>query len=132
MRLTNKRIIEKLLPLLKKYLKEFQAGKYSLDDFDWWNGERYFHEKHEDHDLWIHDVDNKYFWLGVSMNLDGKYENASLDVKVGKYTKKILPVYEKDYEKPIALFAKYIRGTGNGYFADVDLETGKILEGEWD
>ena len=111
-RLTNKKIIGVLLPILKKALAgELPDGKVGeLGDIGWLKVERI--------------EEGELIYVGVTLNFyDGKYGRATLATKV-----------RKSDNTPVADWLGYektLRGTANGFFASVDW-SGRILDREWD
>jgi hypothetical protein len=111
-RLTNKKIIGILLPVLKRAISgELPDGKVGeLGDIGWLKIERI--------------DEGELVYIGVTLYFyDGKYGRATLATKVRKSDNTPLLDW-LGYEKTL-------RGTMNGYFASVDWN-GRILESEWD
>jgi len=109
-RMTNKKIISILLPVLRKALVEATDGKVGeLGDIGWLEVERI--------------DEGELIYVGVTLNFyDGKYGRATLATKVRKSDNQ--PLDWLGYEKTF-------RGTMNGYFASVNWN-GRILDSEWD
>jgi hypothetical protein len=110
-RVTNKRIIGILLPVLKKAIAEATPdGKVGeLGDIGWIEVERI--------------DEGELIYVGATLRFYvGKYGRATLATKVRKSDN--TPLEMLGYEKTF-------RGTMNGYFASVDWN-GRILDSEWD
>jgi hypothetical protein len=110
-RLTNKKIIGILLPVMKKALAgELPDGKVGeVGDIGWLEIERI--------------DEGELVYVGATLNFyGGKYGRATLATKVRKSDN--TPLETLGYEKTS-------RGTMNGYFASVDWN-GRILDSEWD
>jgi hypothetical protein len=111
-RLTNKRIIGILLPILRKAIEgEIPEGRIGeLGDIGWLEVKR------------IDEGELVYFGATLHFYL-GKFGRATLATKVRK-SDNTLAADWLGYEKTF-------RGTMNGYFASVDWN-GRILDNEWD
>jgi hypothetical protein len=111
-RLTNKKIISVLLPILCRAIEgeipEGEVGEFG--DIGWIEVERI-------------DEGELYIYIGVTLHFyGGKYGRATLSTKVRKDNTPAVDwlCYEKTF-----------RGTMNGYFASVGW-SGRILDSEWD
>jgi len=113
MRLTNKRIISRLFPILKKAIKNIPE----LDERDYYGhlskriqieGYTVIYTNYED-----------YIVVAVTMLLTGKYDHATVSATI-KNGRVIGYGYAKEFT-----------GLGNGFYALLD-ENGKIIESEWD
>lgn len=113
-RLTNKRLISMLFPVLKKAIRDIPE----LDEKDYYghpskrmtiDGFSVIYTKYED----------RYVTVSVSMPLKGKYDHATVSATIrnGKLSGF---GYSKEY-----------RGLGNGFYAELD-ENGNIIKSEWD
>jgi hypothetical protein len=110
-RLTNKKIISILLPILRKAIDgEVPEGKIGeLGDIGWLEVERI--------------DEGELVYIGATLRFyDGKYGRATLATKMRKSDN--TPLDWLGYEKTF-------RGAMDGYFASVDWN-GRILESEWD
>jgi hypothetical protein len=110
-RMTNKKIISILLPVLRKVLAEAtpdgEVGE--LGDIGWLKVERI--------------DEGELVYVAVTLHFyEGKYGRATLATKVRKSDN--TPLEWLGYEKTF-------RGAMNGYFASVDW-SGRILGSEWD
>ena len=113
MRMTNKRIIKKLLPILKEAIKE------KLD----WSTAQLDYYKHPSIIYYKDGIEVRHTKYGekkiiteVIMPLKGKYDHATLSYQTGWDGFG----YEKEFT-----------GMGNGFYADVSFD-GKIIKSEWD
>jgi len=112
-RLTNKRIISTLFPVLKRAIKNIPE----LDEKDYYGhpskeivieGFRVIYTKYED----------RYVTVEVIMSLEGRYDHATVSAII--QNGKVSYGYSKEF-----------RGLGNGFYAELD-ENGKIVKSEWD
>lgn len=121
-RLTNRKIIDKLLPILKEKEKQ-SIPELDLMDF----AKHQYHEEYIDHSITVRwtnfggkGLDGIEYpdaiYIEASMRLEGKYDHATLSKRIG----------ETNYG-----YAKEYTGLGNGFYADVS-PAGKIIKSEWD
>jgi len=114
-RLTNKQIINMLLPYMESAKKQKVTFQQGIDHpycrqtvYDENNKVAIFKD-------WA-EYDKNHVVITVFIMLPGKYSSASLSWQIGA----------KGYG-----YAKELRGLGNGYYADVDF-SGKIIRSECD
>lgn len=118
MRLTNKRIIAELMPIVKSELNK-DYFNFTFDKRDYYN--RPIKAKYigEYPVRWIDLGD--YLILEVTKPLKGKYDHATISVAIPTSSNK----------KPFFSYRKEYTGMGNGFYADLD-ENGNIIKSEWD
>lgn len=112
MRLTNKKIIQELLPILQDCIKREKDIQYDRTDY-------YGHPHHVEYKGDIQCSWTKYgndVIITVFKPLKGKYDGATLHYRVG----------DNGYG-----YSKEYTGMGNGFYADVSFD-GKIIRSEWD
>lgn len=117
MRLTNRKIIDELLPILKKNINK-EIPK--LDQVSYYD-HSYHREQIKDNITikWIEYESDYHLFLQVIKTIpSGKYDQAILGTNLED--NKDAFSYQKEY-----------RGMGNGFYATIDKD-GKILNSEWD
>ena len=130
MRLTNKRIIEELLPKLHEFVREFQAGKYKLNEVDYY-GKKCYKRFDGNYFYYIEDYNQGYYLISVEKRLKSqKYDKALIETFIHKENMKVC--YDDEEGCYIANYTKEFKGMGNGFYATLDFKTGKILFSEWD
>ena len=135
-RLTNKVLIEDLLPRLKQFYKEFKENRNSFKftknphyDFLWYKKEVYENDVRY---LYVIEDREDFYLMDVSRELpkNSKFEFATVLLRI--YKKDFDIYYSKHHKRYICGYQKEWKGLGNGFYADLDFETGKILFSEWD
>ncbi len=130
-RLTNRQIINKLLPIIKEAVKKYQSGAIKMDDVDY-----YKHPCHYDYSYIDQDVVVTYTDYGdqvvvrayLRFRHRSRYDGAEVIARISKETNE----QYVDKETGAAFgYAKEFVGMGNGYYADLD-ENGRIVVAEWD
>jgi hypothetical protein len=124
-RLTNKQIIEILLPIVREAVnKKVEFDRKDVDGNP-------CHREYRDYQVGIHAGIIEVEWtdygdhihVAARMRLhDGRYDHATLGTNIRK---------SDGYVLEYLGFAKEFRGMLNGYYATVDW-TGRILDSEWD
>jgi len=114
-RLTNKRIIAVLFPILKVALEKVPK-RFTKKDY---YGHLYDKKVINNHTVCYTKWDDSYITVEVVMPLEGRYDHATVSaiIQNGKVT-----AYG---------YAKEFAGLGNGFYADLD-ENGNIIKSEWD
>ena len=112
-RLTNKKLISMLFPVLKKAIKDIPE----LDEKDYYGHPAKWITIDGFKVVYI-EREKGYLTVSVSMPLKGRYDHATVSaiIKDGK-------VYYG--------YSKEFTGLGNGFYADLD-ENGNIVKLEWD
>ncbi|MHA1832369.1 MAG: hypothetical protein ACTSV7_00120 [Candidatus Baldrarchaeia archaeon] len=113
-RLTNKRIISKLFPVLKKAIENVPE----LNEKDYYGHPAKWTEMDGFNVVYIER--DGHLTVSVSMPLEGTYDHATVSAIIDKDKGKVYYCYSKEY-----------RGLGNGFYADLD-ENGNIIKSEWD
>ncbi len=124
-RITNKKLIGELLPVLKEAIKEFNEGNISFTKTDI-EGNLYYKR---DNTEWIKYTDkyiNMYYPYDIFIKVykkldDGIFDYAAVDVDIST----------ENLAEPSFRFQKFYRGSGRGFYADID-ENGKTINGVWD
>ena len=111
-RLTNKRLISMLFPILKKALHEIPK----LDERDFYGHPAKWTVIDGFQVVYIQRGDR--LEVSVTKHLMGRYDHATVSAIITNG--KIYYGYSKEY-----------RGLGNGFYADLD-ENGNIIRSEWD
>jgi len=111
-RLTNKRIISILFPVLKKAIKDIPE----LDERDFYGHPS--KRRTVDGFNVVYTEYGKEIIVSVSMSLKGRFDHATVSATINN-------------GKVFYGYAKEFRGLGNGFYADLD-EDGNIVRSEWD
>ena len=119
-KLTNKKLIEKLLPIAIKYGFKYALGGITLNRKDYYGHNSYKEEIDENITVCLTDYDTEIF-VEAYHKLNGKYDKATVTV--------IIDLKNKDI-KGLG-FRKTLRGLGNGFYADIDFN-GNIIKDEFD
>ncbi|GEM_PF-7095891 len=141
-RWTNRRAIDFLLPMARDLVARFRRGEITLKPITnrqvtsaraWWEQNRFLRgpDGKQHHvvltvtDWGDHDDRKGHIRVEVTLLLDwGKYDG--LTVGWSRWQDKNGEMRETWG------FQKEFRGMGNGYYADIDPRTGRIIRGEWD
>jgi hypothetical protein len=119
-KLTNKKLIEKLLPIAMKYSFKYALGGIELNDVDYYGHNSYREQIDDNITVYFTNYDSEIF-IEACYKLTGKYDEAAVTL--------VIDVKNKDI-KGLG-FRKTLRGLGNGYYADIDF-TGNIIKSEYD
>jgi len=125
MRLTNRKIIDELLPILRKAVSCFLSN---LDSLDWeapsWQTgiKRIAEEVIDGHIVEFLDFGDQIHISAMKSFDRGRFDYAQLTAVVSCSDNRVSPELR---------FAKEFKGMGNGFYAKVDWN-GKIIYGEWD
>jgi len=129
-RLTNKKIIDELLPIMKEAIKK--TDEIEFDDHDWVGHPLHLEYKNDITISWT--KYEKEILVAVNKPLKGRYDHADLGVRIAtedvKYGDKIYHKGESIDEGTFC-YSKEYSGMGNGFYAIVD-NNGKIIKSEWD
>ena len=137
-RWTNKRAIDFLLPMARDLVERFRQGEIALKPptwrtgaRGWWQDEATVQGPHGEMCTvvlivadWGSDED-EHVTVDVTLPLErGKFDTMTLG-----WTR-----WRNGYGEVVEAwrFDKEYRGKGNGYYAEIDPQTGRIIRGEWD
>jgi len=116
-KMTNKRIIATLLPILKKALQNIPE----LDEKSFY-GKPCKNTTIDGYDVYYEKPFENHILVSVTMRLEGKFDHATVTALIHYFNGGKLTAYS--YEKEF-------RGLGNGFYARLDAQ-GNIIKSEWD
>jgi len=118
-KLTNKKLIAEILPVVKEAISRWQKGAIRLD------GEDYYGRKQ--HLEWVGDF-IRLVWAehkGSEIII-----SAARELEQGRYDYATVTARLNDGQVSFS-YQKEFRGMGNGFYADIN-NTGQIKKSEWD